>query len=509
MSVPRLSLSTESALELIADVLVVAVASTPDGARVMRTTAITGELADILDKALGAIGFRGAPDEMRRIPPTFGACASVALIGVGRGDVDTDRLRYAAGSATRQLHGVESVIFAFPTSNNDSVDAVLEGAAIGAYRFTDYRSSTSVGTSSGAVPEVSAASLTSVTLAVFALPEGDPVRAATARANAVATVRDLVNVPGSDLYPASFAERATTLIGDLDVELTVLDEVELAEQGFGGIVGVGQGSSRGPRLVKVVWNPPAARKHLALVGKGITFDSGGLSLKPPTSMVGMKYDMTGAATALAVVVAVARLELPVRVSAWLCLAENMPSGTATRPGDVLTMKNGRTVEVLNTDAEGRLVLADGLVAASAEQPDAIIDIATLTGAASVAMGNRYVAAMGDGEFVARVVSAASTVGEPMWHMPLPGELRAMLDSDIADLTNVKIGNTAGGMLIAGIFLQEFVGLRAGSSSRIPWAHLDIAGAANNAAGGYGFTGKGPTGVTVRALVEVAADLSRE
>ena len=337
----------------------------------------------------------------------------------------------------------------------------------------------------------------------------DAAAAAAASSTAVATVRDLVNIPASDLYPASFAERAVDLAEGLAIEITVLDEKQLAEQGFGGIVGVGQGSARGPRLVKAVWNPEGAHAHLALVGKGITFDSGGLSLKPPTSMVGMKYDMTGAATALAVVVAAARLALPVRLTAWMCLAENMPSGTATRPGDVLTLKNGRTVEVLNTDAEGRLVLADGLVAASAEHPDAIIDIATLTGAASVALGNRYVAAMGDPDFVARVIAAADRTGETMWPMPLPTELRALLDSDIADLTNVKIGNTAGGMLIAGVFLQEFVGQRQGLDERIPWAHLDIAGAANNALGGYGYIGKGSTGVTVRALIEVASDLSRE
>ena len=525
MPVPHLAVSTDSVLNLTADVLLVAVRSSPDGARVLRTDDIDGLLADALDSSLASIGFRGGPDEVRRIPATFGACASVALVGIGSGDLTADRMRYAAGTATRQLRGIVSLVIAFPVSTSEGITAALEGAAIGAYRFTTYRSSPVSAPTPAASPASSPLSSTdaasdaariSLESVVLATPTSlSPARAAEAVAaaevssTAVATVRDLVNTPASDLYPASFAERAVDLAEGLAIGITVLDEKQLAEQGFGGIVGVGQGSARGPRLVKAVWNPEGAHAHLALVGKGITFDSGGLSLKPPTSMVGMKYDMTGAATVLAVVVAAARLALPVRLTAWMCLAENMPSGTATRPGDVLTLKNGRTVEVLNTDAEGRLVLADGLVAASAEHPDAIIDIATLTGAASVALGNRYVAAMGDPALVARVVAAADRTGETMWPMPLPTELRALLDSDIADLANVKIGNTAGGMLIAGVFLQEFVGQREGLDERIPWAHLDIAGAANNALGGYGYVGKGSTGVTVRAILEVASDLSRE
>ena len=530
MPVPQLTVSSVSALNLDVDVLIVAVSPTPGGATLHRTVSVSGDDADRLESALRSIGFSGARDEVRRIPAMFGSAKSIALVGLGTESPDAAALRYAAGSATRQLRGVGTVAFDFPISQAEEVIAVLEGAAIGAYRFTEYRTlidaSSPDATDDAVAPAETGAPGKAVSpeeaatheqaaaliqLTVIAPAELDHEACATqalATAIAIASVRDLVNTPASDLYPQSFADRAIELVGDLAIEVTVLDEVDLAREGFGGIVGVGQGSARPPRLVKAVWNPAGSTRHLSLVGKGITFDTGGLSLKPPTSMVGMKYDMTGAATALAVVVAAARLDLPLRVTAWLCLAENMPSGTAISPGDVLTMKNGRTVEVLNTDAEGRLVLADGLVAASAEQPDAIIDIATLTGAASVAMGNRYVAAMGDPDFVGRVVAAANRTGEPMWHMPLPAELRSMLDSDIADLTNVKIGNAAGGMLVAGIFPQEFVGLRDGGA-RLPWAHLDIAGAAHNALSGYGFTGKGPTGVTVRALLEVAADLSRE
>jgi leucyl aminopeptidase len=218
----------------------------------------------------------------------------------------------------------------------------------------------------------------------------------------------------------------------------------------------------------------------------------------------MKYDMAGAATVLSVVLAAARLSLPTRVTAWLCLAENMPSATAIRPGDVLRIRGGKTVEVLNTDAEGRLVLADGLVAASEEFPDAIIDVATLTGAASVALGNRYVGTLGSSPLVGEVLRTAESAGELLWHMPLGEEFRPMLNSDIADIANIKPGNTAGGMLIAAVFLNEFIGTAADGSGRIPWVHLDIAGAGTNKDALYGSTGKGPTGVTVRTLIALAA-----
>jgi leucyl aminopeptidase len=201
----------------------------------------------------------------------------------------------------------------------------------------------------------------------------------------------------------------------------------------------------------------------------------------------------------------------VHLTGWLCIAENMPSGSATRPNDVLRIRGGKTVENLNSDAEGRLVMADGLVAASEEHPDAIIDIATLTGAARVALGNRTVGVMGDDEFAGSVIAAATAVGESFWQMPLPPELRSLLNSDIADIANVKPGNTAGGMLIAGHFLREFVGsVGEGDEKRqIPWAHLDIAGPASNDGGGWGFTPAGPTGVAVRTLIAVAEDFSRK
>nr|WP_250637075.1 hypothetical protein [Microterricola viridarii] len=240
----------------------------------------------------------------------------------------------------------------------------------------------------------------------------------------------------------------------------------------------------------------------------MTFDTGGLSLKPGAGMIGMKYDMTGAATVLAITLAAAKLALPVRVTAWMCLAENMPSSTATRPNDVLRIRGGQTVEVLNTDAEGRLVLADGIVAASEEQPDAIVDVATLTGAQIVALGNRYSAVMGDDSLLARVLQAAGAADEKVWPMPLPEELRATIDSDVADIANANMGSRAGGMLLAGVFLEEFVGLRADGETKIPWAHLDIAGSSHNEGAAYGATGAGPTGVTLRTLLKLAEEYAR-
>jgi leucyl aminopeptidase len=291
-----------------------------------------------------------------------------------------------------------------------------------------------------------------------------------------------------------------------NVKIEVWDEKKLAKEKCIGILAVGQGSVRGPRLVKIEYRPAKAKAHLALVGKGITFDTGGISLKPATGILGMKYDMAGAATVAQAALAIAKLGLPIAVTAFMCIAENMPSGSATRPNDVITFRNGKSVEVTNTDAEGRLVLADGLILASEMKPDLIIDVATLTGAARVALGNRYTGLMGDDDSVAIVEQAASHAGELVWHMPLPEELNELIKSDIADLMNSRVGNPSGGMLVGGLFLKEFVGL-AKSKQKQAWAHLDFATAANNDLAPYGFTVKGATGSMVRTLVAVAEQMA--
>ncbi len=501
MTVPFLSIARKSPLSLDTDVLVLGVRDTDDGPKLLWADATFAELAS----SLAAIGVTGGADELVRLPTSIGNARSIALVGLGSSAPGADTLRYAAGTAARRITGVSSLVIALPTTSSAELLAVLEGAAIGGYAYTTYRS-TSLGKTKLPAPEITIASETSFAARIES--DDELVARAAIVAGAIHSVRDLVNAPPSDLYPETFADAVLELAEDIPVDIDVLADDELLAGGFGGILGVGQGSSRGPRLVKISYSPATARQHLALVGKGITFDTGGLSLKPPASMVGMKYDMTGAATVMAVVFAAARLGLAIRLTAWLCLAENMPSGSAVRPNDVLTIRGGTTVEVLNTDAEGRLVMADGLVAASEEFPDAIIDIATLTGAQRVALGDRYSGVMGDESLVGQVTATARAVGEQFWAMPLPGELRAMLKSDVADIANAKIGNTAAGMLLAGVFLQEFIGPRADATAgRIPWAHIDIAGPAHNAGGGYGFVGPGPSGVAVRTLIALAEEIS--
>ncbi|MGJ8721853.1 MAG: leucyl aminopeptidase [Salinibacterium amurskyense] len=494
MTVATLHLSTSSASELESDVLVIGVVKTDSGPRLVDASP---ELSSF-EQSLSVIGATGAADELYRIPATGIAAPAVAFIGLGDTSPSAESLRYAAGSAARQLRGAAHIALALGAESAEDTLAVLEGAAIGAYSYDAYRSTP---------PEAAKSQASSITV-LSPVSDAALIERASIIAHATHVTRDLVNEAPRELYPATFADRASELAALDNVEVEVFAEKELEEGGFGGILGVGQGSTRGPRLVKISYTPSDAAKHLALVGKGITFDSGGLSLKPGLSMIGMKFDMSGAATVMAVVEACAKLGTNVRLTAWLCLAENMPSGSAIRPNDVLTIRGGKTVEVLNTDAEGRLVMADGLVAASEENPDAIVDIATLTGAAVVALGNRYAGAMGDKALVNQVVAVADRVGEPFWPMPISPELRPLLASDIADIANIKPGNTAGGMLIAAAFLKDFVGKRADSTETIPWAHIDIAGPSDNRGGGWGYVGKGATGIGVRTLIELAEEFSR-
>lgn len=496
MPTPRLLSSSTPASQLDGDALVIGIAPGADGGVTVVGTddpALTG-----IESGLGMLGLTGAPDETARIPAPEGVAArSLLVVGLGRGPLTEESLRSAAGTAARTLGSSRRIALALPASSAGEVRAVLEGAGMGGYRFTAYRSSE-------AGPATEEIELTT---------EVDGADAASADAqahvDAVALVRDLVNTPPNDLYPASFADRARAATDALPVSVEEWGVDELRDGGFGGLLGVGGGSSRGPRLLAVRYTGRPDAPHLAIIGKGITFDSGGLSLKPAAAMVGMKYDMTGAATALAAVVAAARRSLPVRITAWLCLAENLPSSTAMRPNDVLTIRGGTTVEVLNTDAEGRLVLADGLAVASEEHPDAIVDVATLTGAARIALGERYAGLMGDDALVDEVRAAAADTGELVWPMPLPSELRPLLKSDVADIANAKPGSTAAGMLLAGVFLREFVGRVSDEpdAPRIPWAHLDIAGPANNPGTPFGYTPKGPSGVMVRLLVRLAERLA--
>jgi leucyl aminopeptidase len=446
-----------------------------------------------LAKLASALEISGTQDSFTTVVDPAHPATVIAVVGLGNEPLTPNSYRYAAAVAVRKLGGNDTVAFDLAVSDPDSIEALAEGAALGAYSFNEYRTTPETKKPVQAV-EIIADKKFSSSLSKPAIT-----------AKALSLVKNLVNTPPNDLFPATFVEHTLATIKGLPIKSTVWDEKALGKDGFGGIVGVGKGSSRPPRLVKLVYAPKKAKKHIAIVGKGITFDTGGLSLKTGAGMIGMKYDMTGAASTLAIITAAAELKLNINITAWLCLAENMPSSTATRPNDVLTIHGGKTVEVLNTDAEGRLVLADGLVAASNEFPDVIIDIATLTGAATTALGTRYTGVMGDADSISHLVELGKSAGENFWHMPLPEELRAYLNSDVADIANVKPGNTAGGMLIGATFLKDFVGKTSDKpdAPQIPWLHLDIANTANNAGAAYGYTSAGPTGVAVRTLINLA------
>lgn len=491
---PRLSLVPDPARDQEVDQTLVVVGSDLDAA--LGATAWAG-----LVPALRSLGFTGAANRVVRVPDVEGGPA-IAVVGAGTAP-GAAAYREAAGAGILSLTNVSRVALVAPGAGDEHAQALLEGAGLGGYAFAGYKSR-------GATTRASA-----VVLAESGA-DASAAERAQAIADGVALVKDLINTPADALGPQDLADRAREAVADLPVEVEVLDEAALAEGGYGGILGVGRGSARPPRFVTLAYRPAEASARIAIVGKGITFDTGGLSLKPPSSMVGMKYDMAGAASVVGAVQAIARLGLPIAVTGYLCIAENMPSGSATRPGDVLTMLDGTSVEVLNTDAEGRLVLADGLVAASREHPDLIIDIATLTGAILTALGSRYSGVMGDDDAVASFLESAGAAGEDAWPLPLPAHMRDELDSPIADMVNAKIGDPAGGSLFAGLFLERFVGAPAdaedGSDARIPWVHLDIAGSGTNKSGPWGYTDKGPTAVLVRSLVEHArrlADASAE
>lgn len=493
MSLPKISLISK----LPATDLVVIGARNHDG-KVHLVSSSQPRLAGLaeIEALASSLDITGAADSFTRVINPKNPAQIVGVVGLGSHPAEPNALRYAAGVATRKLAGEKSIAIDLGATTEEELTAIAVGAALGCYSFTTYRSKPEQKNSVASVAVVGIAKNSRALL--------EHVRS---EVDAVSLVKDLVNTPPNDLYPATFVAAAKKAVTGLPINVKVWDEKALARDGFGGILAVGAGSSRPPRLMKLTYQPTKSRHTIALVGKGITFDSGGLSLKSGVNMVGMKYDMTGAATALAVIRAAAQQKIPVAITAWLCLAENMPSGTAQRPNDVIKILGGTTVEVLNTDAEGRLVLADGLVAASKEKPDLIVDIATLTGASIIALGHRYTGAMGDAAPINQLLEVSRQQGEFMWHMPIPEELRSMLNSDVADIANVKIGSTTAGMLVGATFLKDFIGKKSAKkdAETIPWIHLDVAGTSNNPGAAYGFTGTGPTGVVVRSLMRFAKD----
>ncbi|WP_165990193.1 leucyl aminopeptidase [Streptomyces sp. YIM 98790] len=514
-----LTLSNTPVAAVRADAVVIGIAKGENGPALASgspaAAAVDAAFGGRLASVLGTLGAKGGEDEITKLPAPADGLAAPLVLAVGLGTAPgegtafaPETLRRAAGAAARALSGTGHVALALPAGDAASLAAVAEGALLGAYAFTDFRGRKTKpgrnGKNGRKDPQPENGDRESAPPAGFTVLDADPAdpaqRAAAERAGVlgeeVARARDLVNTPPNALNPAGFAATAQAAAKEHGVKAEVLDEQALAKGGYGGILGVGQGSASPPRLVRLGYTHPKADRTLALIGKGITYDSGGISLKPSGSNETMKCDMAGAAAVFVTVLAVARLGLPVNVTGWLALAENMPSGSATRPGDVLSMYSGKTVEVLNTDAEGRLVMADALTRACEESPDAVVDVATLTGAMIVALGKRIFGVMAnDDAFRDLVHSSAEQAGEQSWPLPLPQELLDGMKSTVADVANV--GDRMGGGLSAGLFLKEFV------AEGVPWAHLDIAGPAFNEGGAFGYTPKGGTGSSVRTLVRLA------
>ncbi|MEY4197587.1 MAG: hypothetical protein RLZZ477_172 [Actinomycetota bacterium] len=491
---------------VIEDVLVIGFSKTPKSSQGKPQFKLySGDLkvdeAPLLE-ALNDLGASGGADEVIKLPGRSSKLIVLSSLGEGKASdrFPHEALRRAAGAAARNLAGHSSATFALPHSSLEEFSAIAEGAMLGAYAFDEFRG-TSKADRKSPLGKIS----------IFSKSAKKSEYTKALRRCEVITkytfiVRDLINTPPSHLTPDSFTQRFKKLAAGSGVKIEILNDSQLRKLGYGGIIGVGQGSANPPRLLHLSYTPKKKSvKRYAFVGKGITFDTGGLALKPAQGMEAMKSDMSGAAAVSAAALAIAELGLPIAIDAWAPLAENMVSDTATRPSDIITIYGGKTVEVLNPDAEGRLVLADAMMKAAevgkkAGGLDGLVDVATLTGAQVVALGTRTSAVMTNNqEFSDTFLKIAESTGEQFWPMPLPEELRASLDSPVADIAN--IGDRMGGMLVAGLFLKEFV------APELPWLHLDIAGPAYNEAKPHGYTPVGGTGVALRTLVALAESMA--
>ncbi|TML32149.1 MAG: leucyl aminopeptidase [Actinobacteria bacterium] len=459
-----------------------------------------------LVQTLALLGASGAAGEVTKLA-TLGTISAPLVVAVGLGPEPagalpaTDVLRRAAGVAARALAGTGTALFALPVADDperepEAVRALAEGALLGAYQFAGYKTK-----GNGRRP-----ALRSATMHV---PDAKDraVKAETKRAStvvrAVARTRDWVNTAPNELRPPDFADAVAAAGTAAGLSVEVLDEKALKRGGYGGILAVGMGSTAPPRLVRLAYAPRGAVQHLALIGKGITFDTGGYAVKPASGMWEMKGDMAGAAAVASVLLAVAALKPKLAVTGYLPMAENMISGSAYRPGDVVTMYNGLKVEVLNPDAEGRMVLADAMARACEDEPDYLLETSTLTGGQVVALGKRIAGVMGDEDFCQWVKEAGDAAGEPAWPMPLPDDVRKGMDSDVADISQTNANmDRAGHMLQGGIFLSQFV------TADLPWAHLDIAGPSYHSGEPTGYWSKGGTGVPVRTVLELIDRLTQ-
>jgi leucyl aminopeptidase len=437
---------------------------------------------DALDSFLDTKDFTGKENQTVFLQTPGGPTPEVLLIGLGD-EVDVETVRRAAGTAARACTRYETVATALALVDlDDAANAVALGSWLGAYSYDEYKS------------EPKPQAFSTLVLVGDAEVSGE-IQAARAVADGVVLARDLVNRPARDKAPVVLAGIAEGLHDALEV--TIYDEGQIADAGFGGLEAVNLGADNPARMVVMRYNPPGATKTVAFVGKGIVFDSGGLSIKPASGMESMKTDMAGAAAVMGALQAIASLGLVVNVIGITPFTENLTGGSAQRPGDVMRAYNGKTIEVLNTDAEGRLVLADALALAVEQEPDLIVDIATLTGACKVALGPLIGGLMAIDDDAARIVAgAAEAAGEKMWRLPLEQEYRTFMESDVADMKNTT--GRWGGALTAGLILSEFVG-------DTPWVHLDVAGPARADKTEHYIT-KGGSGFGVRTLVSVAKAL---
>ena len=494
--VPSFSLTTTKPRDIAADVLLVNTAPAKGKGVELVAHGFTPAQMKRIQEDIANLGGTGKSGEVITLTNVSGVKAPV-VVAVGLGDFrknwDIEDFRRALGNGVRSMTGRKKVAIS-ASHAAEHIHATVMAAGLAAYNFTAYRTKNANGKK--ALPTTFVLSVPNSVTSQFR----KAVSEAATVVDAIYFTRDLINTPPNDLPPATMAAKAKAALTGLPVTVKVWDEKALKADGCGGILGVGLGSARPPRLVKMSYSPRGASKHLSIIGKGITFDTGGISIKPAAKMHEMKADMSGAAAVIGAMQAIATLGLKVKVTGWIAVAENMPSGTAQRPGDVLTTFDGTTVEVLNTDAEGRLVLADALGMSVAEKPDLIVDVATLTGAQRIALGRRIAGVMSNTDSSReQVVAVATEVGEEAWPMPLPKDLRETLNSDTADIAN--IGDGMGGMLSAGVFLNEFI------PENQPWVHIDVAGPAYNDAAAYGYTPKGGTGSMVRTFVKLASDLA--
>jgi leucyl aminopeptidase len=504
----KLTLVDGDPAELKVDAVVIGVHSGSPLLLASGAESVTAAFDGRLTETLTLLGATGTPGEVVKLA-TLGTITAPVVLAVGLGPEPAgaapaaEALRRAAGVAVRALTGCGTAALALPIPDDEDGPAALralaEGAVLGGYRFAGFKTSARSKPQPGRRDALRAVSV-HVPDAKDRAARAELTRAAVVGA-AVARCRDWVNTPPNLLRPPAFADAVAAAAAVAGVTVQVLDEKALRAGGYGGILAVGQGSAAPPRLVRLSYAPHRPTSSVALVGKGITFDSGGLSIKPANGMWEMKSDMAGAAAVSAVVVAAAELKLPVAVTGYLPMAENMPSGTSYRPGDVVTMYNGKRVEVLNTDAEGRMVLGDAMARACEDRPDFLVEVSTLTGGQVVALGKRVAGVMGTESLCRRVQQAGEAVGEPTWPMPMPEEVRTSMDSDVADILQVSAGmDRAGHMLQGGIFLREFV------ADGVEWVHIDIAGPSYHSGEATGYWTKGGTGVPVRTLLQLLDEI---